>query len=546
MSRRTTVGLVDVLRTKLILGKSTICPQLDATIRKELLSTIMFLVEGPNARVLVNHKLPPEILTVIFNYVRLQPRKWDTPGTSIWEHLAVRIDWLVRASHVCRHWRAIIVDTPALWDRIDDPQIRLDQVLIPAQRARIMPLTLSMRGEPTRPMNVLLQSNRPIREIRYDGITIKLSHKYLQQPAYLLESLSLTGTPGKTTTGHARRPSGGYLVQVFRGHTPRLRRLSLDSLNWIPTLQTSTLTHLYLADCFGRNLLQRILSLLSESPSLTDLVLADRSDVLHRVEDPQRNALVHLRHLRRLVLKNMSSAGVKHFISHMRLDSEACVRLIDVLPLDGDLLDQLSRLPLRAGMTKLLIKGSGTRCTVVYEGQSTGILIDHFTSLDEEWGTALPRMLAMDQLRELHVVLRDSPALFASTPTALFDFLHRAPALERLYVDTQGLASLLDALECCGSKPPKLACPNVVLHVQMLCRGPGSDSMSLIQSFATRQTNLGIRRLVAEYCPGCGDGTPRRPWFSREIQVNFESVTSISNPRLGHDWRMLRMNWPAC
>ncbi|KAH9910163.1 uncharacterized protein B0H18DRAFT_516171 [Fomitopsis serialis] len=514
-------------------------------VRKEILSTIMLLVEGPNTRVLVNHKLPTEILTLIFDYVRLQPRKRDTPGTSIWDPVVVRVDWLVRASHVCRHWRAIIVDTPALWDRIDDPQRRLDHVRVPAERARILPLTLSMKGEPTRPMNALLQSNKPIRELRYYGITIKLSQKYLQQSAYLLESLSLTGTPGRTTTGHARRPSGGYPVQVFRGHTPSLRRLSLDSLNWIPTLQTSTLTHLYLADCYGRKLLQRILSLLSASPNLTDLVLVDRGDVLHH-EDPQGNALVHLRHLRRLVLKHMSSAGVKRFISHIRLNPETCVRLIGVLPLDGDLLNQLSRLPLNAGATKLMIKGSGTRRTVVYEGQSSGILIDHFTSLGEDWGTALPRMLAMDQLRELHVVLRDSPALFASTPTTLFDFLHRAPALENLYVDTQGLASLLDALECCRSKPPKLACPNVVLHVQMPCRGPGSDSTSLIQSFAARQTNLGIRHLVAEYCPGCGAGARRRPWFSREIQVNFESVTSMSNPRLGRDWRMFRVDWPAC
>ncbi|KAH9931265.1 uncharacterized protein B0H18DRAFT_1116428 [Fomitopsis serialis] len=497
-------------------------------VRKELLSTIMLLVEGPNARVLVNHKLPTEILTLIFHYVRLQPRKRDTPGTSIWDPVVVRIDWLVRASHVCRHWRAIIVDTPALWDRIDDSRRRLDQVRVPAERAGIMPLTLTITREPTRPMNALLQSNKPIKEIRYDGITIELSK-------------NTCSSPRMTTT----EPSQVYSV-VFRGHTPSLRRLSLDSLNWIPTLQTSTLTHLYLADCCGKNSIQMILPLLAASPSLTDLVLVD-SLVDHDVlESPQCNALVRLRHLRRLVLKHMSSAGVKRFISHIRLDPETCVRLINVLPLDGDLLDQLSRLPLVAGVTKLLIKGSGIRRTVICEGQSTGIFIDNFTSVDEEWGTALPRMLAMDQLRELHVVLRDSPALFASTPTALFDFLHRAPALEHLYVDTQGLASLLDALECCGSKPPKLACPNLVLHVQMPCRGPGSDSTSLIQSFATRQTNLGIRYLVAEYCPGCGAGARRRPWFSREIQVNFESVTSISNPRLGRDWRMLRVDWPAC
>ncbi|KAH9836787.1 uncharacterized protein C8Q71DRAFT_857990 [Rhodofomes roseus] len=547
LSCKTTLQLVDVLRTKLVLGhyKATIIPEVDALVRKDLMSTLMLLIDGPNTRVPINRKLPPELLRVIFDHVRLQPCKRGTPGTSIWDPVVVRLDWLIRASHVCRYWRTIIVDDPALWNRIDDPRRHLMFVSVPVERARMMPLAISIKGEPTPPMRALLEGSKPVREIRYDGISVSLSQKHLQRQAPFLENLSLTGTPGRTAPGHARRPSGGYPVQIFRGYTPNLHRLALESLNWLPTLQMSSLTHLCITDCYGRTLLQRILSLLSVSQNLTDLVLVDRGDVLHS-EGLQLATPVHPRHLERLVFKNMSSAGVTLFLTRVRLKPETSVRLVDVRPLSRHLLEQLSRLELKEGITKLFIKGSGTRRTVVGEGPSTGILIDHFVAENEDWGTALPRILPMDKLRELHVTLRDSPALFASTPTAMFDFLHQAPALERIYVDTEGLISLLDALECCGrGKTPKLACPDLVLHVQMPCRGSGS-STALIQSFATRQTNLGIRRLVAEYCPGCQGVPCTRPWFSRDIQVNFESVTSTPKSRMGHEWRMLRTDWPAC
>ncbi|KZT68436.1 hypothetical protein DAEQUDRAFT_325768 [Daedalea quercina L-15889] len=542
---KTTLELSNVLRTKLKLGRlnRTISPEMDAMIHKDLLSTLMLMIDGPNTRVLIHHKLPPEILAVIFNHVRLQPCIRGTPRTSVWDPLIIRLDCLVQLSHVCRYWREIILGTSTLWDRIDDPTRRLKRVDLPAQRAQTVPLVISIAGEPTPSMDALLKGHKPIREVRYDGITISLSQKYLQQQAPLLESLSLTGTSGEPMMGRSRRPSGGYPVQVFRGHTPRLHHLSLDSLHWIPTLQTSALTHLYLADCYGRNLLRRILSLLSASPNLTDLVLVDRNDVLH-MEIPQHGAPVHLLRLQRLVFKDMSSAGVKVFLVQVRLTPETCVRIIDVRPLGADLLDKLAELLLRTEVTRFLIKGMGTRFTAVGEGPSAGIVIDHFIAENEEWGTALPRILPIRQLRELHVVLRDSPMLFASTPTAMVDFLARAPALKRLYVDTQGLESLADSLECYGRNSPKLACPGVALHVQMPCHGPRSN-LSTIQSFATRQTNLGIRHLVAEYCPGC-QGAPYRPWFPRDVQVNFASVTSTPKSRVGHDWRMLRTNWPAC
>lgn len=519
---------------------------------ERILSTLTVLMDRPNAGVLINRKLPTEIFVEIFNSIRLEPCKRGTPGTSVWDPVIVHLDRLIRLSHVCRDWRNIIFNTGTLWDRIVDPRRHWKRAELAIRRAPCgTPLILSARNELSHLMRPLLNGERPIRELRYEGLTREIAENHFQTRMPSLESLSLTGRlDGNSSRRRSHltwRRDHAVDPGIFSTHTPNLRFLALDSLPWIPMLQTTALTHLYLADCYGSHLLTRTLSLLSASPNLTDLVLVDGKDILlESLRDAHPRPIV-MRKLRRLVCKCMSSSGVKLFLSHVQLSLETSLRLSEVRPLRRDVLDELSTLPSTSTINKLLITGIGTRFRVVGEGESAGIAIDHFVAENEDWGTALPRLLPMGQLRELHIVLRDSPALFASTPTALFDFLARAPALERLYLDTYALASVLDGLECYGrgSAPQKLACPNVALHVPVPCHSAPSN-MHLIQLFATRQTKLGIRHLIAEHCPGCR-GQPYRPLFPKDVQVNFASVKCVPKPRgAEHEWRMLRTNWPAC
>ena len=523
-------------------------------IHRDLLATLMILIYGPNTRALINRKIPPEILLQIFNHVRLVPCKRGTPRTNVWDPIIVHLDRLIRLSHVCRDWRNLIINTPTLWNRIDDPRRYWKRVEIATQRACGIPLHLSAKHQISRIMGELWNGDKPIRELRYEGASPELVKHHFQMPAPLLESLSLTG-PSPRSSERRGLPAWreNHHVEIFHAHTPKLRLLALDMLSWVPKLQTTALTHLYLADCYGAHLLRRIMSLLSASPNLTDLVLVDGKDIFLDELRSMRNTHPtpqFMCNLRRLVFKCMSSSGVKLFLKHaVQLTSETSVRLSEVRPLQRDLLDEVSSLPPVSTFSKLLITGIGTRFRVIAEGLSAGMVIEHFVAENEDWGTALPRLLPVDQLRELHIVLRDSPALFASTPTAVFDFLASAPALERLYLDTYALAAVLDGLECYGkgSAPKKLACPNVVLHVTVPCHYPASPNIHLIQLFAVRQTKLGIRHLVVEYCPGCR-GQPWQPLFARDVQVNFASVTSVPKQACTdeQEWCMLRTNWPAC
>ena len=162
-------------------------------VHRDLLAILIVLIDGPNARVLINCKLPPEILLQIFNHVRLEPCKHGTPGASVWNPTAVHLDRLIRLSHVCRYWRDIILSTPTLWDRIDDARRHWKRVELASQRAHGIPLFLSAAYEPSHPMRQLWKGTN-IRELRYAGIALESAKYHLRARAPSLENLSLSGS----------------------------------------------------------------------------------------------------------------------------------------------------------------------------------------------------------------------------------------------------------------------------------------------------------------------------------------------------------------
>ncbi|KAI0654727.1 hypothetical protein C8Q70DRAFT_1024915 [Cubamyces menziesii] len=102
-----------------------------------LLNNISELLLGYNALAPVNN-LPSEILTTVFSYA-------SDSASSV---------CIICISHVCRVWRAIALQTPALWTRIclNDP-VAIEAFL---ERSKSLPVTVSFKTSHT-PVKTSLQ-----------------------------------------------------------------------------------------------------------------------------------------------------------------------------------------------------------------------------------------------------------------------------------------------------------------------------------------------------------------------------------------------------
>ena len=287
--------------------------------------------------------LPPEIFSEIF----MQAAGIHSEDYAVDQTLPAIRD-LVRASHVCKQWRAIALGCPALWACIDlnRPSEWVAELLA---RSKGAPLYVSMNcrkrsacTSPTRKrwmkdsLGMALACLGRIRELKLI-VTPKFSEaqevlKLLDGPAPLLESLTIDDMFSRS---RVEEHTSGLLN---RAESRGLRRLHLrhcDTVSW-EGIALGNLTHLNVENHTRYMGLPDFLGALSRMPRLEELLVAGALTLASHDNDksvllsPTPVALPQLRSLQVLrgyvtasacLLDNLATPTLSHLSIALQLES---------------------------------------------------------------------------------------------------------------------------------------------------------------------------------------------------------------------------------
>lgn len=181
------------------------------------------LEEYKNTRLLVVSKLPPEVLSIILEFLAQDNMTFSYPRRYY--------NNILPATQVCRLWRQVALDSPRIWSYIysSAPQ-RLVELFL--ERARSAPLYLRASGW-ARNENVLALLDR-LRQLK--ELNLRCNAEWLEritsEPTPLLETLALENASGYRSVGAFTFPADAF---------PALRYLTLkhyicasDSTSFIP------------------------------------------------------------------------------------------------------------------------------------------------------------------------------------------------------------------------------------------------------------------------------------------------------------------------
>ncbi|OCH85432.1 hypothetical protein OBBRIDRAFT_807533 [Obba rivulosa] len=300
-------------------------------------------------------------LELLVDYTRIRNLKY------IWPQVVVECKDLVPVTEVCRYWRQVVLGNPFLWSHINSfiPEIILE-------RSRGVPLHVYVDIE----MNLelvkqLVEDRRPF------------SAFYGRCPGHSLETLELVSARDEL---------------VFEGSTPRLRELVLYG----------TLVRLCLLSIDDIPF-SKLHSWLSASPCLQELILSS----LELDIDGENLEVVHLGHMQRLTVSDISDDSAQHFLDYITVGDSIAMQIFDtpspVMP----------RKSTSRRFDQLHLEHT-SRLFVI--GQSSGAYIQPQPSSPEEWHRVITQGINVDDIRRLptldnicHVIL-DGLAGSSTTP----------------------------------------------------------------------------------------------------------------------------------
>ncbi|TFK60889.1 hypothetical protein BDN72DRAFT_965470 [Pluteus cervinus] len=162
------------------------------------------------------YRLPPEILTRVFSFVRHVPKHNEREP-----NLQKLVQWIT-VTHVSQHWRNVAVGSPSLWSFICNsyPKHITQEWL---RRAKDASLSLYWHQTPLSDPELVSRSLFRTCHLSLDLASIPWNSllPHLTSPAPLLESLAIA-----ISYGHPK-PSA-IPDNIFSGTTPHLRRLQLQ------------------------------------------------------------------------------------------------------------------------------------------------------------------------------------------------------------------------------------------------------------------------------------------------------------------------------
>lgn len=228
------------------------------------------------------HTLPPETLATIFCMV--QPQVTSVRPSSRKNYR----DWFV-FSHVCRYWRETAISCPSLWCHIDihdsphkglqfkllNPRRDLASTFL--ERCRYLPLTVYFSPSDADLENDMLPHTARLKELHvstcsqyFHGLPPQMWN-LCRSHAPSLESLVIS------FTAHQGGMNDTALPELFLGHTPILKQLTLHHFSTWPNNQFKNLTRISLhhQPDNRRYPLEEFLDFLRLSPLVEELVLID-------------------------------------------------------------------------------------------------------------------------------------------------------------------------------------------------------------------------------------------------------------------------------
>ncbi|KAF4568522.1 hypothetical protein EYR36_010534 [Pleurotus pulmonarius] len=245
----------------------------------EINDEIRSLEEYKNNRCLPVSKLPPEVLSTIFESLTSDSEDYFKPYSN-----------LLSATQVCRLWRQVALDSPRVWTFIycSAPPRLVDLFL---ERSKAAPLLLlgDSPGENT-PTNVpkILNHLHRLKKINFANCEADWSSRIISQGAPQLESLSLSNYL-KIERFHL--PADGF---------PVLQHLELNDFVYTSTMASLTTLHsltITAEGCGDRSQLPSCIEFLSTLASLPNLSELSLTEAFARLEGPLPALSVRLTHL---------------------------------------------------------------------------------------------------------------------------------------------------------------------------------------------------------------------------------------------------------
>ncbi|KAL1940560.1 hypothetical protein VTO73DRAFT_7995 [Trametes versicolor] len=359
-------------------------------------------------------QIPPEILAHVFENV-LQISGFE--GKPKLYHGAterVRTRPLLSLCHVSSKWRAVALNTPSLWTRIDNHNGAQLNAFV--QRSGAMPLSLHLLTQDAERLDHLLQEEghriRRLNLTEYPHWVDPPTH--LQFVAPLLECLTIT-----SECAPVRNDESEATPILFGERVSNLRAFALRPLYmWIPGNHFPHLTHLYLGTFHGRILyddtMRYLTSLFSNTPALEYLFFSGLQAAAVLTDTSTRAVLPSLR---AFTCIDSDLAATLLLLQRVELPENVLVRLDDLHVHNQDPGDD-TYLPCRlaserfvASFTRLEIAADDNDLHLVAEGPRSGLWIRATCTADDledqwaQWVATLHAMLPLARIRTLHVSL---------------------------------------------------------------------------------------------------------------------------------------------
>ncbi|KAH9910164.1 uncharacterized protein B0H18DRAFT_1130665 [Fomitopsis serialis] len=488
----------------------------DIRVAGELTTAVVMLRSALNAAVPF-HRLPPEIMKAIFWLVptmqyHLVGRNSQSHIVDIWErrHYA-RMNELFTLMLVCRHWRDIVAAIPSFWNTINQAHQSSRTTFLERSReyARLV-------------------------AIYHCNITATTAQEYLGFLAPALEVLDLSNSWffGRRILGESVQT-----IQLFRGHTPRLRQLNLHHVHWFPELQVSALTHLSVDMCRWDDFLAKVMGIIASAPGLIDLVLSAVSSTTPDVETLNTSYpdySVSLPYLQRLHLRYV-------------VTEEAA---LDAHHFTANVLPTLTNLP----VTKTVTRASIAMMPVVNDHH---FMMAQLTGVSDVAGilctpvglrsdlAPVASILPAQQLRELWLMLVPTHEIvimaggdpdffpaFVLDPDALRETLRPMAALETLVVWSTVLPSVVEALVDHGARASRPLCPKLSCVRVVLTRStPAPQAEEAVSLLDAQQDILRLARVQINYLPKYAGEKVERTEFDHHFP-SIEYVTLDHTPTM--------------
>jgi hypothetical protein len=263
--------------------------------------------------------LPPEVLSSIFIILR------ELTGTGTGRNYYVSAAPWAQVTHVCRHWRAVALDCPALWSDLLFVSPTTTAMML--QRSKNAPLTVKFAANPVLYQDILcriMSQTGRLREVELRSSSLSSTRNDFLE---VLASLTTAPILEKLVLGGAAVSEPRLPEDFLQDGAPSLRHLELTqfAVRWDPLPLSSTLVHLRLQNITSyRPLRKAFLESMSKLLRLETLKLSACLPQSGDVSHPSRSLSVSLPSLRILELQD-SVAELCQFFRAAQIPREARV-----------------------------------------------------------------------------------------------------------------------------------------------------------------------------------------------------------------------------